>query len=161
MLKVSALMGKCPDSSMEGYMAWARRAADGKETYLPEAMLVTAETSGVKTTLDNKTWHSHGDPEIRRTLSLEFAAVAQGELQTLGKLSVPLEWTCRELAGLFGLDCSLPGDRVPLPQSSLKPDCDFDGSFGEPCDAEQQRAFDARKGQGVLNSTPTPVPWPG
>lgn len=149
-------MAKCPDHTQEGHAAWARDVAASKVPG-PESYLRTFETKQIRVAVDWDEWLAHGSKEIQQTLSVEFAKVLMDELVPLSRVDSLASILCKNLAGLYQLDCS-NGTEASRLLKVEKPDCDFDATFGEPCTAEQQRAYDARKGRISLNPTPTPGP---
>lgn len=153
-LRLSGSLGRCPDFTEESGMKWARDVATGKLPR-PENVSVTVETSTIRATLDRSEWESHGNKEVLQSLSTEFADAAVSDIAALSPFDPWVEGICKDLAGLYLLRCETEG---PAPPRYTAPDCDFDASFGEPCTAQQQREFEARRGRGVLNPTPTPAP---
>lgn len=152
-LRLSGSLGKCPDFTEESGMKWAHDVATGK---LPRAenVLVTVETSTIKVALDRNEWETRGNKEVFQSLSTDFANAAISDIAVLSPFDPWVEGICKALAGLYLLHCETEG---PAPPRYTAPDCDFDASFGEPCTLQQQRAFEARKGRGVLNPAPTPA----
>jgi hypothetical protein len=157
-IKVGESLGECPDFTMESNNRWrAERVKLGKGP-VDENHVITVETSTIRVTLDKKQWLRKGNTEILESLSTDFAAVALDDVVKLGQMEPLARQLCTELAGLYTLDCQ---GNSPVPDlAQPRPiDCDFDASFDEPCNAEQQRAFDTRKAKTTL-LPPLRIPTP-
>lgn len=148
-------IAKCPDHTEEGFAAWARLVAANKVA-APANRLRTFETKQIRVAVDWDEWLAKGNPEIQQSLSAEFAKVLIDELVPLSRVDSLASELCRSLAGLFLLDCGNGTEAAWLLRVE-KADCDFDATFDQPCTAEQQRDFDARKGRVTLSPSPNPT----
>lgn len=153
-VRSSEAMEKCPDHTEESYTKWAKGVAAGKKRG-PASYLRSIETKQIKVAMDWDEWLAHGNNDIRQTLSDEFAQVLKDEIGPLSRVDILAGGVCQEFAGLYQLGCGRGTEAASLLKVG-KPDCDFDATFGEPCTAEQQRAYDARKERGTLSPTPAP-----
>lgn len=156
-VRIAVSLDQCPDFTQESYMKWLRENSRGDRSWLPANHLKTVETKTIKVAVDAREWASHGNDQIRDSLSGDFAQVITGDLTLLARVDALASTTCQELAGLYSLRCDTSPDASRLLKVN-KPDCDFDATFGEPCSAGEEQQFENRKAHGILNPSPTPAP---